>query len=405
MNWIPFRALKTAAFRRILFLFPLILGASQTAQAWNNAGFENGNLSGWTVSYNSGLTVVNLPAAAAAGPGPATWTNGNLNQVHIGNYAAEIFSGDGEANHIDWARIEQSDTVPASAPYISFWFAAVLSGRHYLLDQSGGTYTYGQDTYVLAEILVGGTVVYSQRFSWYDNLSLLVNDGYANVTTDPWMHLPWTQYYYDLSPYIGQQATIRYTAYDCGLSGHHCWGFIDDAQWISASQLPTPTSTPTNTPTVTFTPTSTDTPTPCMVGGNTCTPTITFTPTTTGTNTPTGTPTQTYTPTHTPTATHTPTLTDTATPTCVPKVWPNPFNPQRASGNSLKIDCLPDNATVSIYTLSGEFVAQANPIGGLALWKGVNQKGVPVSTGIYYYVIRQGSQLLLRGKLIVKNSQ
>src|ERR1019366_1695424 len=120
----------------------------------------------------------------------------------------------------------------------------------------------------------------------------LVDDGVAG-----WRHLPWTQYYFDMTAYAGQAVTIRFTAYDCCCGGHYCYGYLDDAQWLSTSQVPTktftptdtatnsPTLTPTLTLTATLTPTDsptnipTDTPTPCYVGGNTCTPTNTFTPT------------------------------------------------------------------------------------------------------------------------------
>jgi hypothetical protein len=67
----------------------------------------------------------------------------------------------------------------------------------------------------------------------------------------------------------------------------------------------------------------------------------------------------------------------------------------------LKISCLPPTATVSIYTLSGEWVAKFQEIGGLASWDGKNHKGLLVSSGIYYYVIQLGGQVHKVGKLLV----
>ncbi len=143
---------------------------------------------------------------------------------------------------------------------------------------------------------------------------------------------------------------------------------------------PTPTATPTGTPTLTatFTPTST--------------------PTVTDTFTPSSTP--------TPTATNTP----TSTPTCVPEVWPDPFDPKHAVNGILKIGCLAPGSTVSIYTLSGEKVWSSNqssfiygsPFTGT--WNGSNDNGVPVSPGIYFYVIQSGGKVTAKGKFLVMRS-
>jgi hypothetical protein len=140
---------------------------------------------------------------------------------------------------------------------------------------------------------------------------------------------------------------------------------------------PTPTATPTSTPTftATFTPTST--------------------PTCTDTFTPSSTP--------TPTATNTP----TSTPTCVPLVWPDPFDPKHAVNGVLKIGCLAPGSTVSIYTISGEKIwssdqssfVYGSPFTGT--WNGTNENGVPVSPGIYFYVIQSGGKVTAKGKFLV----
>jgi hypothetical protein len=100
--------------------------------------------------------------------------------------------------------------------------------------------------------------------------------------------------------------------------------------------------------------------------------------------------------------TNSPTGTLAASP-CEIHVWPNPFNPAKAVDEVLKISCLPDGATVDFYTLSGERAARITAIAQPATWDGRNENGVPVSSGIYYYVIRQGEQVLQEGKLIVVN--
>jgi len=138
----------------------------------------------------------------------------------------------------------------------------------------------------------------------------------------------------------------------------------------------------------------------------TVTPTGTLTPsdTPTGTLTPSNTPTHTGTPTNTLTPTNTGTPTNTATPTCEMHVWPNPFSPKLAYNGVVNFGCLPDNAMVNIYTLSGELCQQVNEMRGMATWNGTNKNGSPVATGVYFYVVLSGDQVLARGKILVTNS-
>ncbi len=168
----------------------------------------------------------------------------------------------------------------------------------------------------------------------------------------------------------------------------------------------TPTPLPTWTPTATATPTGTLSPT--LSPTNTTTLTPTFTSTLTATMTPTFTTTATPTFTPTLTTTLTPTVTPTSTPTCETHVWPDPYNPRYAVNQTLNIGCLQPNETVYFYTLSGELVAQTQPADWKGQdqwevqWNGKNKQGVPVSAGIYFYVIKDGQQKVVgTGKFLV----
>jgi hypothetical protein len=129
-------------------------------------------------------------------------------------------------------------------------------------------------------------------------------------------------------------------------------------------------------------------------------PTPSATPTATLTLTPTSTATVTETPTHTPTP-----------PPAVPtppglNVWPNPFDPKYAVDGLLKVYKVPEGSSMSLYSLTGELVAHnimEKPYGsGWIYWDGTNNYYVPVSSGIYYYVILdKGGSTLLKGKLLV----
>lgn len=147
---------------------------------------------------------------------------------------------------------------------------------------------------------------------------------------------------------------------------------------------PTPTDTFTPGPTFTFTPTPTVTPTftPTLSPTWTSTPTITWTPTVTATPPP-------------PTPTNTP----------VPPInlWPNPFNPNYAVNGVLKVSGLPQGATASFYTVSGELVrtiTQTQSGGAVVTWDGKNKEGRISSSGIYYYIVISEKKVLLRGKLL-----
>ncbi len=419
--------------------FTLILPSS--CLAWVNGGFETGNTNGWTVTSGVGSTPYAMPSVSIVTPGPATLTNGTfnfasicpppsicLNAVYSGNYAAELFSGFGDAYHEDWASIQQTDTVPVTQPILTVSFAAVLEGHHYLLPDT----TPSADADVEFDIQVGGMTVYSEIYSWYTDYPpvavttpnpvlpvpiypvTLIFDGAINnyafsggVTSGPvtWAHLPWTQYAYDFTSYIGQQVTIKYTAFDCSGDEHYCFAYLDDATWNNSGSVsnvtPVPciasggvTCTPTETPTLT------ETPTPCGWPGITCT--ATMTPTITRTFTPT----QTFTPSLTPTATLSPTWTLSPTPTCEIQLWPDPYNPNYAFDGTLKVGCLPPRGKVSIYTVSGELVQQVFEEEGEAQWNGKNRNGALVSPGIYFYIVQSsGGTVLQTGKFLMTSGR
>ena len=60
---------------------------------------------------------------------------------------------------------------------------------------------------------------------------------------------------------------------------------------------------------------------------------------------------------------------------------------------------------MSYYTLSGELVknlGETSP--GYIDLDGKNTNGVPVSTGIYFYVIQNNNKVLLTGKVLIQKS-
>jgi hypothetical protein len=79
----------------------------------------------------------------------------------------------------------------------------------------------------------------------------------------------------------------------------------------------------------------------------------------------------------------------------------------------LKAGPLPSGATMDIYTVSGELVRHLQegesfcslPSNGYIYWDGRNTPSIPVSTGIYIYVIKSSATtVLLSGKILLVRS-
>lgn len=244
------RILSHSAFMALTGLSPSL--------AWVNGNFETCSLTGWTSSTNSGPNLACGPPTALSVPiGWAPLSNGMLPMVHTGNCAAQIYSARGDDNHVDWARIQQTDVVPTNGnTCLSFWFAAVFEDHHDQIGQS-------EDTYIEAEVIVGGARVATLIYNWANNQGQVIFDGLTGaggaacaitpLTDNRWGYLPWTNYYVNLCHYAGQQVTLRFTDYDCGQGGHYGWGYVDDVEWLACPQPPVVTLTKANNPTGTVT--------------------------------------------------------------------------------------------------------------------------------------------------------
>jgi hypothetical protein len=215
---------------------------------------------------------------------------------------------------------------------------------------------------------------------------------------------------------INQVNTLFTELYTGIFGGTSCVPTSTPTNTLSPTPTPTFTNTPTPTNTLTNTPTNTSTYTLTVTNTVTDTPTDTpvnsYTPTNTATLTATNTPANTSTFTNTPTITSTPTNTSTFTPTVTATpnlyIWPNPFDPYTAVNGQLKAGYLGAGAVMTIYTISGEQVissSQNSPDlvfqNGYMIWNGRNGHSLYVSTGVYYYVILNGTKMLLTGKLLV----
>ncbi len=170
---------------------------------------------------------------------------------------------------------------------------------------------------------------------------------------------------------------------------------------------PTSTRTATVTETSTISPTSTETPPYTL----TPTPTITMTPTATVSATITQTPTISVTATISVTRTITPTctITRTITVTVAPYpdlanvvVFPNPYKSKEKNTQRITFARLTQQAEIRIYTLNGELVTtlSKDDLKPVMTWNLKNNSGQPVASGIYIYVIKNGTEQK-RGKVVL----
>jgi hypothetical protein len=84
-------------------------------------------------------------------------------------------------------------------------------------------------------------------------------------------------------------------------------------------------------------------------------------------------------------------------------VYPNPF--VTANADELTFTGLPLGASVSIYGLEGQLVARVPGVPGKATlsWRGLNEAGFIVGSGIYYFVADDSGGKLITGKIAVVN--
>ena len=91
-------------------------------------------------------------------------------------------------------------------------------------------------------------------------------------------------------------------------------------------------------------------------------------------------------------------------PTGRPVVFPNPFDP--GSDGVVRWDNIVPNSQIEIYTISGENVITLHTDIHRMSWDGKNRHGQIVSSGVYFFIIRNLSDgSVMKGKMfIVKNN-
>lgn len=184
-----------------------------------NADFEAGNLTGWvpTSGFNPGFNIsgccpnvggqqtIMTPGLDPFGGFPMVFPGGNFS-LRLGNGI-----NGGEAD-----RIEQTFLVSPANANFSYKYAVVLEDPNHPISQQPSFQVEMVDT---NNVQIPCTYFYVAAGQ---NIP-----GFFNSSTPGVIYKPWTTVLIDLTPYIGQNVTIRFTTFDCSLGGHFGYAYID----------------------------------------------------------------------------------------------------------------------------------------------------------------------------------
>jgi gliding motility-associated-like protein len=194
---------------------------ASTMAACTNIDFEQGSLNGWTPSTGFHPLFNPIGCCPTAG-GSQTITSGTgLDPFGLfpvvcpgGNYSLQL--GDAlTGGHAD--RIEQKFLVTSANSNYSYKYAVVLEDPGHPVSQQPG---------FTAEMLdSNGTQI---PCTYYDVAAGQGIPGFQSSTVQAdVVFKPWTTVAVNLTAYIGQNVTIRFTTYDCALGGHFGYAYVD----------------------------------------------------------------------------------------------------------------------------------------------------------------------------------
>lgn len=185
-----------------------------------NADFELGSITGWTATsgFNPGFnplgccpnpggqqTIMTGAGTDPYGGFPVVLPGGNFS-LRLGN---DLVNGEAD-------RIEQTFLVSASNANFSYQYAVVLEDPNHPLNQ--------QPFFQVEMLDTTGAVVPCTNYYVAAGQNI---PGFFNSPISGVIYKPWTTVLVDLTPYIGQNITIRFSTYDCSLGGHFGYAYID----------------------------------------------------------------------------------------------------------------------------------------------------------------------------------
>jgi gliding motility-associated-like protein len=196
--------------------------APNTPQAaCTNVDFESGNLNGWVTSngyhplYNATGCCLNAGGAQIVTSGAGNDPCAGFPVVSPGGNFSLRLGNNGVNGRAD--RLEQTFNVTLANANFTYRYAVVF--------QDPGHVAAEQPSFQIEMVDATG----NQIPCTFYNVSAGQNiPGFLNSTTcASVVYKPWTNVSVDLTNYIGQNVTIRFTTYDCSLGGHYGYAYID----------------------------------------------------------------------------------------------------------------------------------------------------------------------------------
>jgi len=186
-----------------------------------NIDFEQGTLAGWTATngyhplYNATGCCPTAGGAQAIVTGAGTDACGGFPVVAPGGTFSVKLGNNGIGGIAD--RLEQTFQVSSANTNFSYAYAVVL--------QDPGHATADQPSFQIEMLDGNGNQI---PCTFYQVSAGQGIPGFINSTNCPGViYKPWTTVSVDLSTYVGQNVTIRFTTYDCALGGHYGYAYID----------------------------------------------------------------------------------------------------------------------------------------------------------------------------------
>lgn len=192
-----------------------------TQASCTNVDFEQGNMGGWTEStgynpqYIASGCCPNTGGAQSITSGTGVDPCGGFPVVCPGGtYSVKL--GDNNVGGVA-DRIEQTFLVSSGNTNFTYKYAVVL--------EDPGHAVADQPSFQIDMVDANGNPI---PCTFYQVSAGQGIPGFQNSTNCPnVIFKPWTTVSVDLSGYIGQNVTIRFTTYDCGLGGHYGYAYID----------------------------------------------------------------------------------------------------------------------------------------------------------------------------------
>jgi gliding motility-associated-like protein len=190
-------------------------------QACTNIDFESGNTNGWTLSngfhplFNASGCCPTAGGAQTIMTGNGTDPCGGFPVVSPGGLFSIRLGNNGTGGRAD--RMEQTFSVTAANLNFTYKYAVVF--------QDPGHAVADQPAFTIQMLDSSGNAIPCT----YYNVSAGQNiPGFVNSPNCAGVvYKPWTNVVVDLSSYLNQNVTIRFTTYDCSLGGHYGYAYID----------------------------------------------------------------------------------------------------------------------------------------------------------------------------------